>query len=369
LPTSLYGYIENFDIDPLNDEIKHKFIQEITHNEIPKLRGVLAGFPCKSFSRMGQMSRVALKREEQRLLDDPKFGQLIFEALRIVSQGDAEFFVFENVQEFISGIYAHEEGSGRPLRIWDDLMYPKLMAEDGPLGGRFHISYKVLNSSSYSAQERKRVFIVGIRKDVAPEFKFKHMVYAEPDKSSYVLTFPNDCSHIPLEQAEPPYTLPMPNFYSSSDYVNSIPNPKYNITMKQRAFLIERKRQGVASTSRDDIPIGRYAFGHQVLPSSPIANTKSEHTYSKSELLSNTLIGKSTTYVKFLCPYSNQDVVRVITPRESARLMTFDSDRTARAPFPISDTSAYRACGYSIVTRLLEEVAVAVISHLDFHKS
>jgi len=359
LAPSLITYEENFDI--AEDEIVHKPIQEAKRTlEGKTLRGVLAGFPCKSFSKMGQLSRVSLGRASEILLDDPQFGQLIYEALEIVRESNAEYFVFENVPDFITSKMKLDDGT--MVKLWEDIVLPTIVGPKSVLDNNYHVSYKILSSAAYSAQERERCFIVGIRKDLAPKFDFNKMVYAECDKDpkDYVLTFPRNCAHSILEMAEPPYTLPLPQHFEK--FTRSLPNPKYNISSSKLNELRTKKRFDIQN------PFKRLPFSHQVLPSNP--NQKNEtHAMGRKELLSSTLTGgiRNDMFTMYKCSITSEDVIRVITPRESARLMTFDADRTARMPFPVSDTNAYISCGYSIVTRLLEELSIAVIAHLDFH--
>ena len=82
-----------------------------------------------------------------------------------------------------------------------------------------------------------------------------------------------------------------------------------------------------------------------------------------------TLVAKCNEHknVYYTCPLSNEKVYRNITPREAVRLMTFDREPSARMYLPIADTGAYTLAGYSIVTKLLEEITLYVVANILYN--
>jgi len=107
-----------------------------------KIDVVFGGAPCQGFSLIGQ-----------RLLDDPR-NQLVKEFLRIVSQLDADYFVFENVKGLTVG---------KHRQILDEFI---VLA--GEYGYDVQVPWKVLNAAEFGVpQQRHRLFLLGSRKGMA----------------------------------------------------------------------------------------------------------------------------------------------------------------------------------------------------------
>lgn len=104
-----------------------------------KIDVVFGGAPCQGFSLIGQ-----------RLLDDPR-NQLVKEFLRIVSELDSTYFVFENVKGLTVGKHS---------QILEEFI---LLADK--LGYDVQTPWKVLNSAEFGVpQHRHRLFLLGTRK-------------------------------------------------------------------------------------------------------------------------------------------------------------------------------------------------------------
>jgi DNA (cytosine-5)-methyltransferase 1 len=104
------------------------------------------GVPCQSFSQAGL----------RKGLDDPR-GDLMIKFIDILHLIKPKLFMIENVK----GLLTHDEGK-TILKIIE------------MLGNElYNISYKCLDASKYGVpQKRERVFIVGVRKDIAIPFEF-----------------------------------------------------------------------------------------------------------------------------------------------------------------------------------------------------
>ena len=114
------------------------------HNQIDILSG---GFPCQAFSYAGKK----LGFEDTR-------GTLFFEFARAVKETNPKVFVAENVR----GLLAHEEGKTLETitNIIDELGY-------------YLVPPRVLKAVFYKVpQKRERLFLVGIRKDLADQVEF-----------------------------------------------------------------------------------------------------------------------------------------------------------------------------------------------------
>ncbi len=133
-------YLNNFpstpfigDISELNNVNKIKKI-------IPKHNLLLAGFPCQPFSRAGH----------KKGLEDTR-GTLFYYIAKILSNKKPDAFILENVR----GLKEHDKG--RTLEIMLKVLRKKYLVPDP----------KVLNSKDFGLpQNRARIFIVGIRKDL-----------------------------------------------------------------------------------------------------------------------------------------------------------------------------------------------------------
>lgn len=110
---------------------------------------VIGGYPCQSFSMGGNR--------------DPEKDQRTYlyrEFARCVNEVSPKFFVAENV----SGLKSLKSGSFLDVQL-------KEFATLGKHG--YHISYKVVNARDYGVpQSRKRLLIVGCRKDLGVVYEF-----------------------------------------------------------------------------------------------------------------------------------------------------------------------------------------------------
>lgn len=108
--------------------------------------GIIGGPPCQSWSEAGTL----------RGIDDQR-GQLFFDYNRILKEIKPKFFLAENV----SGMLAdrHSEAVKNILRLFDESGY--------------NVTLSMVNAKDFGvAQERKRVFYIGFRKDLDITFVF-----------------------------------------------------------------------------------------------------------------------------------------------------------------------------------------------------
>lgn len=121
-------------------------ITKIDANTIPDFDFLLAGFPCQAFSFAGK-----------RLGFQDTRGTLFFEVERILKEKKPFGFILENVE----GLVTHDrENSKQPIGKTLTVILNNLDA----LG--YQVSWRVLNSKDFGlAQERKRIYIVGTKKE------------------------------------------------------------------------------------------------------------------------------------------------------------------------------------------------------------
>lgn len=102
---------------------------------------VCAGFPCQAFSAAGNRDGFADTR-----------GTLFFDVERIVRARKPKGVILENVE----GLMNHDNGNTLKVIV-------RNLKEAG-----YNVSYNLLNSKNFGVpQERKRVYIVGVRKDIS----------------------------------------------------------------------------------------------------------------------------------------------------------------------------------------------------------
>ena len=123
-------------------------IVDIPAEEVPECDGIIGGPPCQSWSEAGSLRGINDKR-----------GQLFFDFIRILEAKQPKFFLAENVSGMLLG--RHSEA----------LKNIKELFQNAGVG--YELSFQMLNASDFDVpQDRKRVFFVGIRKDLNFKFKF-----------------------------------------------------------------------------------------------------------------------------------------------------------------------------------------------------
>ncbi len=133
-------YELNFGMKPAGD------ITKIRSKNIPNHDILCAGFPCQAFSNVGPKGG----------LRDPR-GALIYEVIRILNEKKPKSFILENVK----GLLSHNKG-----RTFNLI---KTQLEN--IG--YKIYHDILEAKDFGLpQIRKRLFIIGLRKDKKNEFIF-----------------------------------------------------------------------------------------------------------------------------------------------------------------------------------------------------
>jgi len=144
------------EIDPIHCCVHHfnfprcsvipRSVKELCGQDIRQIAGiagkvhvVCGGAPCQGFSMIGK-----------RVLDDPR-NSLVRDYVRIVSELEADYFVFENV---------------KGLTVGDHRKFLEELIEEFELCGyQVRLPWLVLNAVAYGVpQDRKRLFLLGSRK-------------------------------------------------------------------------------------------------------------------------------------------------------------------------------------------------------------
>lgn len=145
-----------------NTVLDKRSITKIHADEVPDCDGIIGGPPCQSWSEAGALRGIKDKR-----------GQLFFDFIRILEAKQPKFFLAENVSGMLSS--RHSEA----------LKNIKEMFRNAGIG--YQLSFKLLNASDYNVpQDRKRVFFIGIRKDLGFDFKFPTITYPKINLKSAI---------------------------------------------------------------------------------------------------------------------------------------------------------------------------------------
>lgn len=142
---------ETYEKNHKNTKLDRRSIVNIRESEVPDCDGIIGGPPCQSWSEAGALRGIHDKR-----------GQLFFDFIRILEAKQPKFFLAENV-------------SGMLLpRHKDALQNIKGMFKNAG----YELSFQLLNASDYNVpQDRKRVFFIGMRKDLGFKFDFPKITF------------------------------------------------------------------------------------------------------------------------------------------------------------------------------------------------
>lgn len=169
-------------------KVDRRSIVKVPSGELPKVDGIIGGPPCQSWSAAGA------RRGES----DPR-GALFFEYIRMIGEAKPKFFLAENVQGLLSPRNA--------------MALEKILTMLGDLG--YNVTVHLLNAADFGVpQTRKRVFIVGFRRDLEVEFSHPEPLKTRVDISSALVG-------VPFESA-------VPVFPGDKDHLDELPIPNHH---------------------------------------------------------------------------------------------------------------------------------------------
>lgn len=156
------GIWETYKVNHPNTTLIEGDIRRISKSDIEpfldggEVDGIIGGPPCQSWSEAGALRGI----EDER-------GKLFFDYIRILKDFKPKFFLAENV----SGMLAdrHSEAVQNILSMFNNAGYI--------------VSMTMVNAKNYGvAQERKRVFYIGFRRDLKINFVFPRGSTEDDDK-------------------------------------------------------------------------------------------------------------------------------------------------------------------------------------------
>ncbi len=288
--------------------IDKRSLADVPSVEIPDVDGIIGGPPCQSWSLAGAM----------RGIDDER-GQLFYQYIRIIRDKQPKFFVAENVPGMLSSTHRKE--------------FTKIINAMGRLG--YRVSYKLYNARDYGVpQERKRVIIVGYRKELGFSFmppEPTHSRHREAGlyghaKSKWV-TLKEAISGLP--EAVPALEKNKPNRASK------FPNHEYMVGNFSTIYMSRNRRRGWEEQSFTIQAGGRHAPLHpDSCPMQKVGTDKWVFTGSE---------------------------YRRLTVREAARIQTFPDDFVF---YYTNVSQGYKMVGNAVPVKLANAVAWKIMGDL-----
>lgn len=256
---------------------------------------MVGGSPCQSFSSNGKRGGMADTR-----------GTLFHEYARIIAEAHPKCFVFENVK----GMLVHDNGNTwRVIRqTFVNLNY-KIYLQHDEKGNE----QPLLNAKDYGIpQQRERIFLVGIRRDISLRNEFK-------------------------------FPVPIPLKVTNADFLDECVPAKYYLGQKGFEFVTTHPTRAQVGRTIQKCQKANQQFnwnGDFIFePYDSIKHTK--------EILGRAYVGEWN---------GQRGVIRQYTPRECLRLMGFP-DSFVMLP---NDNVMWRQSGNSIVV----DVLMAIVKEL-----
>lgn len=327
------SYLANYKLNPTQFHWNVSFLDGKQYKN--KVDLFVGGSPCQSFSLVGK----------QRGLEDTR-GTLFYEYARLVSEIQPKVFMYENVKAVLS----NDKG-----RTWETMqnVFTSL---------NYVWKHQVLNSKDYGVpQNRERVFVVGVRRDLAGDNKFEFPKAFPLEKTMKDLLLDNVSRQYYLPPKGVDFVISGKNLSKKFTQVDG------DIALCQKKnqqfnwhgdFVFVETNKDVENTKKE---LEKYYLSDKVKKYVLSSGTKSFYVKPKTDLeIARPLL---TTMHKmhragvdnYVTSYGN---LRKLTPRECLRLMGFcDSFKIV-----VSDTSMYQQAGNSIVVDVLINIMTAIMN-------
>ena len=341
-----YGYHEN-EINKIKPtDITDKNIISIIESNIGKTSDidVIIGWPpCQSFSSHGKA------RDPFSMKKDPR-NYLYENYLNILNYFKPKFFVFENV----SGILSTKiKGKSIIKDIFDGMKKNYNIIENKDM--------ILLNAVDFGVpQDRKRIIIIGTRKDLSINPKSIYDELKNITKKLKKTTVRDAISDLP--KLKPSEGLQTVNFNptNKSSYLKLIRQNNYNLLhghIARNHNELDRKRYRLMAKNKWDL--------------SDLYKNEPSLIHIKKRLFNNSYCvqnydAPSKTIIAHLYKDGNQFIhpdytqERSITPREAARLQSFPDDFV----FPCSITQQYKQIGNAVPPLMSKYIAMVLKKYL-----
>ncbi len=338
--------------DITKDDVIERLDKVVKGNEVDLIIG---GPPCQAYSTAGRA------RDEKGMKEDPR--NFLFESyVKILNHYNPKFFVFENVTGILS---ANVDGK----------QIIKLVVR--ALGEKYKVDFSpelcVLNSANYGVpQIRKRVIIIGVRKDIEVEPK---EIYESIKKTHYDPEMEESerkglKKYVTVKDAiaELPFLRPGQGereiefeFARDNEFLKKITSPKLKVL-----------RDHVAR-NHNDMDILRYeAMAENKWTFQEMLEKREDLRHEKPRVFGNSYTVQwwdlpSKTIIAHLYKDGNQFIHpdykqgRTFTVREAARMQSFPDDFVFEGP----RTEQFKQIGNAVPPLLAEAIAKALRVHLE----
>lgn len=275
------------------NDIHIEDIQDIDPSDLPECDGIIGGPPCQTWSLAGNHKG-----------SEDKKGAVVYDYLNIIRDKNPQFFVMENVAGILSS--KHEDEFNNLLDEFDEAGYD--------------VYYKKLNASYYGVpQERKRVFVVGLRSDLDKSFEFPEQSEDKLNQNNIIKFIDQFGEPIPVDDG------------SSEDDELAYPNHEYYVDSFSSRFM---SRQRVRNYDEPAYTVMASARHQRIHPKAP------------------KMIKEDSSSFKFKEGF--EDDYRRYSVREVAWLQTFPNDFIF---YYDNIKEGYRMVGNAVPPKLAEVIA------------
>lgn len=338
-----YGY-ENVEEEVLNVDITSENINEIIDGAVKDrtVDLIVGGPPCQAYSTLGRA------KDGNAMQDDPR--NFLFESyIKVLHHLNPKIFVFENVTGLLTA------------KLNNKLILDTILEK---LGENYKLikspKEMVLNSADYGVpQIRKRVIIIGVRKDLPfdAEEVYKSILKtnSESDDSSLkpYVTVADAISDLPSLKAGEGNDQIEFKSDNSNEFLNEILDKKSNILRHHVARKL------------NDLDVERYSvMSKNNWTFTQLLENREDLRHPKQRVFNNSYCVQfwdkpARTIIAHLYKDGNQFIHpdhkqgRSITPREAARLQSFPDDFV----FEVSRTEIYKQIGNAVPVLLAQAIA------------
>lgn len=278
-------------------------IRNINEDDFPlDVDGIIGGPPCQSWSEAGSL----------RGIDDER-GQLFYDYIRILKKVQPKFFLAENVSGMLAS--RHKTAVENIIAMFEECGY--------------NISITLVNAKNYGvAEERKRVFYIGFRKDIDIDFVFPKGSTEDDNKKITLRDIIWDLQFSAVPAAEKNYSNP-----------KAINNNEYYTGAYSTIFMSRNRVKGWDEQAFTVQASGRQC---QLHPQAP----------------------KMIKYDKNDCRFveGKEHLYRRMTVREIARIQGFPDD--FKFIYEKVD-NAYKMIGNAVPVNLAFEIALSIKQQLE----
>lgn len=369
-------FLANFETETMyNDMTTYDYIGDKWYSDL-----LVAGIPCQAFSLAGK-----------RLGELDARGLLFYDFYRYVKNQQPKYFIIENVKGLLS------MDKGNVFNNWKALLG---QSENGNMFLHTHedslmynLHWKVLNTKNFGLpQNRERVFLIGIRKDLPNDFVFpkeiplelrlKDLLEEEVDEKYYLKNMQdrlfktlktselcNDIEFIDaynqkvykdvttntintrVDASNHSY-IRFPNKSKKNDIIQISNNNKSNggtQPYQQDRIYHSNGISPALSAHKSDLNITEYKNYIQLDVNGKGQNSQQDRVYFEDKIMG--CIPASRTDSKVNIMQSNYRI-RKLTPLECFRLQGFPDDFVK----PVSNSQLYKQTGNSISVPVVENI-------------